>query len=163
MPIPGLNEPFPSRDAIVKPNGNAADVFVRWNEEVLLQRLRSSPVLAEPVVTEDDKTATVTGTIGGTQSGGFYAFQYYGQVLVAAGVSSGLQLSLAWTYNGIAQTETFTNLTTNLITSRQGLTYPLRIDPNATVSYTLTYASNPAAAMRYAAAMSLTLLQPLGT
>lgn len=161
MPIPPLTEPFPSRDRIVKSDGKASDVFIRWNEETLIARLAATPVLPGPVEVLDDRNTSLSGTIGSTQSAGLYAVDYYLQVLTVAGVASGIQLAISWTFNGVVQTETFANLNTNLITSHQGARYPIRVDGNTTVTYTLTYASNPAGAMRYSASLALVLLQAI--
>lgn len=165
MPVPGLNEPFPSRDAIVKPDGKAADVFVRWNEQSLIRRLQSTPVLPDPVEVIDSRTTALAGTIGGVQSGGLYTVSAYAQILTPAAIANSLQLTIGWTFNGVAHTEVFTALTGLIVgasNTRQGVAYPIWIDPQTTVSYSFAYVSNPAAAMVWSAAVALTMLQSIG-
>lgn len=166
MPIPLLGEPFPSRDVIVKPNGKASEVFTRWNEQTLLRRLAATPVLPDPLEVLKNQTAAAAGTIGGTQSGGLYVCNPYLQIVTPAAVANTLQLTLNWTFSGIALSEVFTVLNSIVVGAAAGrqIAPPvtLWIDPNTAVSYSIAYTSNPAAAMVWAAALGLTLLQPLG-
>lgn len=165
MPIPGLNEPFPSRDAIVKPNGHASDVFVRYNEQSLLRRLDSTPVLTDPVERLDSQSAGASGTIGGLQAAGLYVLHGYSQILTPAGVSNSLQLTIGWTFNGTTELEIFTALTSivpGAAGTRGSHVFVLWLDPNTPVSYSFAYASNAAGAMVWSAALALTLLQSLG-
>lgn len=161
-----ITEPFPSRDAIVNPQtGKASDVFVRWNEEGLLRRLQSTPVLPDVAEVLRNRSAAASGTIGGLQSSGLYALNGYMQILTPAGVANSLQLTIGWTFNGVSFTEVFAALTSIVLGNagtRQPQVFSLWIDPNTAVSYSFAYASNPAAAMVWTAALGLTLLQPIG-
>lgn len=160
-----LTEPFPSRDPIVDPRtGKAAAIFTRWNEEGLLRRLASTPVLPDPVVRLTNKTAGASGTFGGALSGGLYAFHGYAQILTPAAVANTLQLTLGWTFNGVAQTEVFpvlNGLIVGAVSTRGSHLFTMQITPNSSVSYSVAYTSNPAAAMVWSAALGLTLLQPI--
>ena len=162
MPIPGYNEPFLwALNRIADKDGKASGVFSRWFDTAFQARVNATPAVADPPEVLDGETASTSGTVGGTQSAGLYRVSYYAQILTPAGVASGLQLTLTWTHEGVAQTETFTNLTGNLVTTHQSQTYMIEIDPGTTIGYTLTYTSNPAAAMAYYAVLCAELIQPL--
>lgn len=161
---PFLTEPFPSRDRIVTPEGKSSDLFTRWNEETLIRRLASSPVLPDAVELVEHKSAAASGTIGSTQTRGLYVVNGYAQILTPAGVANSLELTLGWTFDGIAQTEVFAALTSIVLGNagtRQSQVVTLWIDANTAVSYSYAYVSNPGGAMVYSAALGLTLLQPI--
>jgi len=159
MSLTGLNEPFPSRDKLVDKQDYPSFEFTRWVDQSLLPRVDAAAVSVDSV-SETGLTAGVTiSAIGSDQVAGKYRFSIYLQVVTPAGVSSSLQVTLTWTYNGVVQTEVFTALATNLTTSHQGTVYSFDIDDSSPVSYTITYASNPAAAMVYAYSLTLELVK----
>lgn len=71
------------------------------------------------------------------------------RVTQAATTSSAVRLTVAWTERGVAQTQQGTNLNGNLTTTREGLTFVIRVDGNTPISYSTTYASVGATSMQY--------------
>lgn len=165
MPIPGLNEPFPSRDRIVEKDGHPSYLFTNWNERVLLARLQASPVLAETPTVLVDQAAAAAGDLAVNVSGGFYRVEVFSALSVADAVANSLQLTLSWTLNGHAYTETFAALTSLVVGaagSRQSAVFVMQVDPNTAVSYSFAYVSNTPGAMRWQTAATLTLIQAIG-
>lgn len=165
MSIPGLNEPFPSRSEIVKPSRKASDVFIRWIENVLLSRLQASPVLAEALTPLPDQNAAAAGTLGVNLSGGLYRVDAHTVITVVDPVANSVQLTLGWTLNGLAYTETFTVLNSIVLGAagtRQSAIFAMQVDPNTSVTYAYAYASNTPNAMHWQAALGLTLIGTIG-
>lgn len=159
MSLPGLNEPFPSRDKLVDKEDYPSFDFTRWVDQSLLPRVDAAAVSVDSV-SGTGLTAGVTITaIGADQIAGKYRFSCYLQVVTPAGVASSLQVTLTWTYNGVVQTEVFTLLNGNLVTTHQGITYTFDIDDAGPVSYTIAYTSNPANAMVFDYSLSLELVK----
>jgi hypothetical protein len=160
MPIPGLNEPFPSRDEIVKASRKGADVFVRWIEQGLLARLSASPVLAEPPVVLTDKNTTQADTIGGTQSAGFYQVNAYLECTTAdGGGAPTAQLTLTWTHNGKVLTRTYTALSGSNVANTRGEVDVIQIDGGTPVDYTIVYTAGATPLLfKFSATLSLTLV-----
>jgi hypothetical protein len=159
MSLPGLNEPFPSRDKLVTEARYPESEFIRWMEQSLLPRVESAAANVDSIE-DSGLTAGVTITpIGADQIAGKYRFSIYLQVVTPAGVSSSLQVTLTWTYNGVVQTEVFGLLNGNLTTTHQGVVYSFDLDDAGPVSYTIAYASNPANAMVYDYSLSLELVK----
>jgi len=78
-----------------------------------------------------------------------YRINYYARITTPAGVSSSLTLEFKWTDGGVVQTETIAALTGNTTTSNTKGTFHICCDAGTTVTYSATYASNPASAMQY--------------
>lgn len=159
MSLPGLNEPFPSRDPIVTKDGYASFDFTRWVDQSLLPRVDAAAANVEALSDTGLTTGVTITPIGGDQVAGKYRVSVYLQVLTPAGVSSSLQVTLTWTYGGIVQTETFAALTTNLATSHQGFDYTLDLDDAGPISVTIAYASTPANAMVWNYSLTLELVK----
>lgn len=160
MPIPGLNEPFPSRDEIVKESRKAADVFVRWIEEALLARLTASPVLAESPTQVVDANTTLFDTFGATQSAGFYQVGAYLECTTAdgAGVPTA-QLAITWTHNGKVLSRIYTALSGSSVANNRGEADVIQIDGGTPVDWTIVYTAGATPLLfKYSATLSLTLL-----
>lgn len=138
---------FPVREAMVDRNGIVREPWRIWFRDQA-QTVNSQPVLTNPVVILEGKTASVSTTPfnTGTLAKGFYRFNYYMTCATPAGVSSGLIVTASWTDHGSAQSRSSANMTGNLVTTTQSEVWPLHIDANSPVSYALTYAATPAAA-----------------
>lgn len=169
MPIPGLNEPFPSRDEIVIMRGDKAGHpttrLTRYMEEVLLNRLQASPVLAQSITILANENTAVSGELAVNLSGGLYRVDVHTALRVCDPVSNSLQLTIGWTLNGLAYTETFTVLNGIVLgatTTRQSVVFNLQVDANTSVTYAFTYASNTAGVMHWQSALGLTLLGTIG-
>lgn len=83
-------------------------------------------------------------------SDGLWRVSVHVRVTQPATTSSAIQVALAWTDSGQSQTESGTNLTGNLTTTREGKTFVLRVDANTPLSFSTTYASVGATPMQYA-------------
>ena len=144
--------------------GKATDEFVKWTNG-LTRQAGASPVAPVPAETHGAPgaglTATVSGNFGGTLTAGLYRISAYREVLVADPVSSSLALEIQWTHNGKALVRTlaaFTGAPQTIADSAGDVTI-LDIDPNTTIGYTLTYASNTPALAQFQVTMLAELLQ----
>lgn len=143
MAIPGFNEPFPSRDAIVKPSRKATETLVRWQEQSLQERVDRTPFRVE-VEAELTVDASTSGNLGGDQVAGLYRIVAYREVTTADPVSSSLALVIGWTHNGKALTRTLSAFAgaPQTINDTAGDVAVIETDAGTPISYTITYASN---------------------
>lgn len=161
MGLPGYNEPFPSRDAIVKRSRRSTDVFTRWNEQALLERVSRTPFRVQSSEMLEDVGASTSGSIATEQAGGLYRVSVYREVTTADPVSSSLACVLAWTHNGKAMTRTLTAFAgaPQTTASNVGDSSVIEIDAGTPISYTLTYASNTPALARFEVTLMAELLE----
>lgn len=141
--IPGYNEPYPVRDAIVKPSRKPADVLVRWEEQSLLARVDRTPFLVQSEV-ELTVDASTSLTLGGDQVAGLFRITGYVEVDVADPVSQSLTITIGFTHHGKALTRTaivFTG-TPMTINDNDGFVISIETDEGSSISATLTYVSN---------------------
>lgn len=82
-------------------------------------------------------------------SAGLYRLSYFARITTAAGVSSSVTVSFAWTTSGVAQSSSGAALNGNTTASHQFGTLVIRVDANSAISYSTVYASNPAGVMRH--------------
>lgn len=115
------------------------------------QFLAQVPVNATPTSSNAvDQTATVgTTTVTTTTQAGLYGFEYYLTIITAAGVSSSAQVVAAWTDGGQSKSKTFTAVTGNTTTTTGSERYLFQCDGGSPITYSVTYASNPANAMHF--------------
>ena len=90
-----------------------------------------------------------TDLTDGTFGAGLYRLTYYARVTKAAGVSSSLQVTFAWTDHAIAQTSSGAAMTGNTTTTQQSGTVLVYSNAASPISYSTTYASNGAGEMEY--------------
>jgi hypothetical protein len=96
------------------------------------------------------KSATIGATtILATQFSGLYRVTYYLRITKAAATNSSVTITVGWTESGVPLTFAFAALTTNTIQSVQSGTFLLRSDGAAPITYSVTYASTPAADAQY--------------
>lgn len=144
-----LPEPFPAKDRIVDKQGYPTEAFIRYFES------QDNLIGAAPSnigqVSSTSGAASVSTTPITTQviSNGVYRVSWYMEVVTPAGVSSSLDITIAWTSNGVAKSNTSSAMTGNLATSYASGVLTIHADGESIVSYQATYASNPAAAMVY--------------
>ncbi len=141
---------FPVREPFADPQGLVREPWRIWLRNLLVTQ-QSQPILAAPAVTLTAQSAAIgtTAIPAGTLSAGLYRFSYYATVTTAAGVSSGLIVTASWTDHGIAQSRSSANMTGNTTATQQSEVWPVHLDASSPVSYSTTYASNPAGAMVY--------------
>lgn len=80
---------------------------------------------------------------------GLYQVQYYARITTAAGVSSSLTVTISWTDGSVACSFSGAAMTGNTTGTLQTNTLLIEIDQASPVSFSTTYASNPAGAMEY--------------
>lgn len=85
----------------------------------------------------------------GTVEPGVWRISYTLRVTRAATTSSEVQLTIAWTEGGVAQSQASTNLTGNLTTTREGGTFILRVDSATNLTYAVEYDSVGAVGMLF--------------
>lgn len=144
-----LPEPFPARDRIVDKQGYPTEQFVKYFEG------RDTVVGAAPsnigsaTSTAGSASVATTDIGSSTISNGVYRVSWYMEVVTPAGVSSSLDITIAWTSNGVAKSNTSSAMTGNLTTSFASGVLTIHSDGDVPVTYAATYASNPASAMTY--------------
>jgi hypothetical protein len=142
---------FPVREPLAdRSTGLVRDPWRIWFRNLLTVQ-QAQPVVTTPVVSLMGKSASVALAAfnTGTLAIGNYRLSYYITVATAAGVSSSLTVTASWTDHSVAQTRTSAAMTGNTTATNQSEIWPIHIDAASPVSYTLTYASNPASAMVY--------------
>ncbi len=140
---------FPFRDPI------AGDLPVtpRWRTWFL--RLRQSVDLSSLAVKSvrlqgQNAAVAITSLDGGTLSAGLYAVSWYMTVVVAAGVSSSAQVTVAWVDHGVAKSYTAAGMTGNTLATVQGdQRVVLYSDAASPITFAVAYSSNSAGAMLY--------------
>lgn len=121
------------------------------------QQLASSPVTINQIASKDANAAVATSDLSGiVVAGGLYEVRTYQQITTVDGVSSSLQVTIGWTYNGVIQSETFTALTGDTLTTKlTGPSKVFRADAATPITYAIAYASNTPAKMKYTADLLL--------
>lgn len=146
---------FPFKDAI------AGDLPVtpRWRTWFL--RLRQSVDLSQSVIRatrlqNQSAAVAVTNLDGGTLSAGLYAVSWYLTIVTAAATSSSAQITIAWvdqaqpkSYTAVAMTG---NLPSTVQVDQRVLLYS---DAASPITFSVAYASVPAAEMVYELRMVL--------
>lgn len=151
---------MPRWNAVVEKSGRVSQSWdVSWLTP-MQQYVELAPyVLAH--VTQEAAEASVSSTafVPVAQiSTGLYRLSYALRITRAASVSSGIQVVLTWTSGGVAQSETFANLTGNTTTTRQDDSFSFKADAGTAISYELVYASAGGTTMAYDADLVLEVL-----
>jgi len=146
-----LPEPFPARDKIVDKEGYPTEMFVKYFEGQDQLIGAASSNIGAATSTAGSASVSTTDISSQTISNGVYRVSWYLEIVTPAGVSSSLAITVAWTSNGVAKSNTSSAITANLVTSFSSGSIVIHSDGDATVTYSLAYASNPAAAMIYGA------------
>ncbi len=145
-----------------KDEGKATDELAKWSESIERQS-SAAPVAPDPAEQLTGIVASDSGTIGGAIPAGLYAVYAYREVIIADPVSSSLALVIGWTHNGKALTRTLTAFAgaPQTINDTVGDVAVIEIDPNTSISYTLTYASNTPALAEFQVSLLANLLQTI--
>lgn len=146
-----LPEPFPAKDRIVDKQGYPTEAFIRYfeSQDNLIGAAASN--IGQASSTSGAASVSTTPITTQAISNGVYRVSWYMEVVTPAGVSSSLDITIAWTSNGVAKSNTSSAITTNLATSFLSGVLTIHSDGDAPVTYSIGYASNPAAAMLYGA------------
>lgn len=140
--------------------GKATDSLSKWAESIQRQAA-ASPVAPTPAEQIQSIVASSAGTIGGTIPSGIYAVYAYREVIAVDPVNSSLGLEITWTHNTKAMTRMLSAFTgaPQAITDSVGDVAIIETDPNTTIGYVLTYASNTPGLAEFAASLLANLLQ----
>lgn len=93
--------------------------------------------------------ATTSLPTDGDLSSGLYRVTYYARITTAAGVSSSLTVTFGWTDGAITQTHSGAAITGNTTTTWQTGSILIYVDAASPITYSASYSSNPAGAMRF--------------
>lgn len=142
-----INEPDPNPQSKWRPLFIASKWLTWFQDSVQFQVERASQLLLTKLV--KDQTASIASTpfTLGTISAGHYEVIFYARITTAAGVSGSVIPTIAWTENGVSCTHDFATLAQPSVTASEPFTF--YSDAASPISYSTTYASNPAATMVY--------------
>lgn len=134
---------------LVDSSGSLTRVARQWFLSIT-QRLQNA-AYGKGFVSLTTKSASIgTTTIPLSQvDSGTYRLNWYARVTTAAGVSSSLAVNFGWTDGGVAQSFAGTAVTGNTTTTWTSGSVVVQSDGNTPLTYSTTYASNPASAMVY--------------
>lgn len=148
---PPLSAQFVGRE------GHLSDPWARWFGQ-LQETLKSYPTKRRVVsLSAQTKEITATDLGPGGLAAGLYRVEYYARITTAAGVSSSLTVTFAWTDGGVAQSWSGAAMTGNTTATNQSGALLIRIDKATAVNYSATYASagGGGADMQYSLDMAL--------
>lgn len=97
------------------------------------------------------KTAAISATAipANPLVAGYYRVSTFLRVTTAAGVSSSVAVTIAFTSGAVACSYTLSTLNANDVNEPVSDTRVLKVDSETDIEYSTTYASDPAAAMTY--------------
>lgn len=152
----GIGQPPPLMDALV--NRVTGLLSVTWQDWFarLPTTLGSIPNIVNVTeLTEQNTSLSATDFSQHVLPPGLYRASYLARITTAAGVSSSLTVVLAWTDGGVAKSLAGTAITGNTTATYQTASVLIYVDAGTDVTYTTTYASNAAGAMKYGLAAFL--------
>lgn len=125
-------------------------VWSNFIQQQLVSRIQSTPQIFQTVETENLNAAVASTAINtGTVTAGLYRLTYYVRITTPAGVSNSVTVNFGFTDGGVSCTMTGIAIT-GLTTATVGTgTFMIRSDQAAPITYSTTYASNPANACIY--------------
>jgi hypothetical protein len=123
-------------------------VWENWFR-AMANRIQSSAFLAITTISLTARTASIGLTSLIPSASGLYRVSYRMRVTTAAGVSSSIQLTITTTDGGVTCTNSSTAYTGNVTNAPQTGSFVVRCDSASPLSYSTTYASNPATVMQH--------------
>lgn len=152
----GIGQPAPLTSAVVnRVTGTLSGVWQEWFVRVPTT-LESIPnVVNVTELTEQNTSLTATDFAQAVLPPGLYRASYLARITTAAGVSSSLTVVITWTDRGVTKTLAGAAITGNTTATYQSGSVLIYVDAGTDVTYTTTYASNAASAMKYALAAFL--------
>lgn len=162
-PLPGLNEPYPFRDAIVDvETGFATKEFDIWLQQRVLPSIDAAPSQINVIADDDLNDAVGLSELIPSAEGGLYRFNYFLQIMTADGASSSAQVTLNWEFNGQSLSKTFTNINGNTVTTfSEDAPFVFRATAGQPITYQVAYASGTPNAMVYSLTVSIELMRAL--
>ena len=146
-----VSAPLNAREAMVDEKRRPSKSFLEWVTSSVLTRLDSAPARASTAsVTERAASIGTTSLNSGSLSAGLYQVSWFARITQAATVSSSLTVTISFTQGGVSLTLSGVALTGNTTTTVQAESpHLIRIDGATPVSYSTTYVSVGATAMKY--------------
>jgi hypothetical protein len=157
--MPTRDAPLNRAERFVNEDGTIADRAYTWLRD-LKDTVGSSPTQATTPIVFEGATAKnaaigLTSIPADVLGGGYYRITTWLRLTVAAGVSSSVTITIHFNSGAIVCTFPLTALTANAVNAPVSDTRLLKIDGGSPVSYSVAYASNPAAAAFYEMALHL--------
>lgn len=130
--------------------GLVSDTWGRWFADIVKVSSQSPNRIVDPIEAETQGASIATSTLApGQTAAGLYRVTWYFRITTPAGVSSSLQVTIGFTDHGQAMSLSGNVVATNTVTSAQTATVMFYSDELTPITYSTTYASNPAGAMQY--------------
>jgi hypothetical protein len=157
------NAPIPISDPIARPKrtdrfgqkqtdpleGTMSDPWVDYFSRMALTIQAAATRIHSATRVDVGAAIGATDITGGVIKTGLYRLTYYTRVSRAAGTSSAVQVTLAWTDGGVPQSQTGALLNANTTTTLESRSFLIHIDANSPVTYAVAYASVGAPSMQY--------------
>lgn len=155
--------PPPFNDPITDDNGYMSSEFFNWLQIVLLPSIEQTPSVFGnvPPYEATGLSASIADTplALGSLSAGYYRVSVWLRITTPAGTSSSVTPFVTFTSGGVACTMTGTAMTSNAINTPESQTFFVSVDAPGPISFGTTYASNPASAAVYEAAVTVERVQ----
>lgn len=129
--------------------GKLINDTTQWLQSVL-DRVQVAPQQVGRVsITGKHATIATTAIPAPALSAGVYRASYTMAVTTVGSVTSSLTVTIGWTSNAQAMSETFAPLTSNALTSEQNGQIVMSVDGNTSLTYGVAYVSNAANTCHY--------------
>lgn len=116
--------------------------WIRWGQNSLIPKVQAAPQLLKAVsLTNKSASIGATALPLGVIPAGRYRIDYFIKVSQAATVSSSLTVTLGFSVDGSACTQTAAAVTGNTIATTQSGSIFIRIQSNSAITYAVLYAS----------------------
>jgi hypothetical protein len=150
-----VGSPMPSREPLIEQDRSINFRWLLWFQR-LRQEQDSTPVVQTDVVALTAQTAAIgtTAIQAPSLSAGYYRVSTYARITTAAGVSGSVTVTIHYTSGGVSCSEPGTTVA-NATNVPQSDTFLIKVDGATPVSYSVAYASNPAATVAYELAVVL--------
>lgn len=143
-------QPAPVRNRLVDLRlGNLSAAWGRWFQAVQQAINSQAEGLGSVALSAQSASIGTTAVPMPALTAGVYRVSVAVRVTTAAGVSSSIQTTIGWTSGTVAQSQSGAVNAGNTTTTQESYERVIRGDANTTITYSTTYASNPAAAMQY--------------
>lgn len=149
--------PLNPKEALVDEQRRPTETFIAlWT--ALGEDVDAAPArLDSPIALTAQGAAIGTTSIGTPDADGLYQIQWHLAITTAAGVSSSAQVTFSWTERTVTKTYVGTLVNGNTTTTHESAPPILiRADAATPITYSVSYASNPAGVMRFALDIVLT-------
>lgn len=120
-------------------------VWSNFIQQQIVNRLTAAPQIVQTIETTGLNAAVASTSINiGTVAAGLYRLTYYIAITSPAGVSNSLTVNFGFTHGAVTKTVSGPAVTGLTNASVGTATFMIRSDQAAPITYSVTYASNPA-------------------